>query len=223
MSQYALQELSHMLVSGLSLSFICFTNSCQSRKSTPSASPKSNTQPLLIPKTKAPSSRPSIAARTKDLRLKGSDLYVARLGTCHSTPPKVHSHSFSSPSSSLANNSSALSPASNSNSEPTSLYDELSPISRAASPSPTAPTNSTPSTVPEIRASRPCYRCVSAMHAVGIKRVFWSNAYGEWEGAKVRNLVESLEMGNSADEGSGGGELFITKHEVLMLKRTMGF
>jgi len=81
---------------------------------------------------------------------------------------------------------------------------------------------------PEIRASRPCYRCVSAMHAVGIKRVFWTNADGEWEGAKVRDLVEALEKGIEGDgDGPGTGQenkgVFITKHEVLMLKRIMGF
>jgi hypothetical protein len=81
---------------------------------------------------------------------------------------------------------------------------------------------------PEVRASRPCYRCVSAMHAVGIKRVFWTNADGEWEGAKVRDLVEALEKGIEGDgDGPGTGQeikgVFVTKHEVLMLKRVMGF
>jgi hypothetical protein len=67
------------------------------------------------------------------------------------------------------------------------------------------------------------------MHAVGIKRVFWTNAHGEWEGAKIRDLIETLEMGLEGDDGeNGGGTLrdrgvFVTKHEVLMLKRTMGY
>lgn len=38
--------------------------------------------------------------------------------------------------------------------------------------------------------SRPCYRCVSYMHSVGIKRVFWSNCEGKWESAKLRDLVD---------------------------------
>jgi hypothetical protein len=68
------------------------------------------------------------------------------------------------------------------------------------------------------------------MHAVGIKRVFWTNADGEWEGAKVRDLVEALEKGIEGDgdgDGPGTGQenkgVFVTKHEVLMLKRIMGF
>jgi len=70
------------------------------------------------------------------------------------------------------------------------------------------------------------------MHAVGIRRVFWTTQDGEWEMAKVRDLVDALEVGidgedNSDGEGIGTGQeskgVFVTKHEVLMLKRTMGF
>ena len=62
------------------------------------------------------------------------------------------------------------------------------------------------------------------MHAVGIKRVFWTNAGGEWEGAKVRDLVEALEKGEGVPGHDDGGDkgVFVTKHEVLMLKRAMG-
>ncbi|KAK0104687.1 hypothetical protein ONS95_004961 [Cadophora gregata] len=70
------------------------------------------------------------------------------------------------------------------------------------------------------------------MHAVGIKRVFWTTQNGNWEMAKVRDLVDALESGIGADGNSDGDGLgigqeskgvFVTKHEVLMLKRTMGF
>lgn len=67
------------------------------------------------------------------------------------------------------------------------------------------------------------------MNAVGIKRVFWTNADGEWGGAKVRDLVEALEKGiEGGDEGGPGtGQenkgVFVTKHEILMLKKIMGF
>lgn len=67
------------------------------------------------------------------------------------------------------------------------------------------------------------------MDSMGIKRVFWSNQDGEWEGAKVRDLVDALEMGIGGVEEGGVGTgqeskgFFVTKHEVLMLKRTMGF
>jgi len=65
--------------------------------------------------------------------------------------------------------------------------------------------------------SRPCYRCVAQMHAVGVKRAFWTNASGEWEGAKVRDMME---MG----QGLGGGlkTIYVTRHEVLMLLRRTG-
>ena len=65
------------------------------------------------------------------------------------------------------------------------------------------------------------------MHSAGIKRVFWTNAKGEWEGAKVQQLVDALESGG-VGVGNGNGDkgkvssLFVTKHEVLMLKRRMG-
>ena len=59
--------------------------------------------------------------------------------------------------------------------------------------------------------------------------MFWTNANGEWEGAKVRDLVEALEMGLEGGNGMDSKEsrqdkgVFVTKHEVLMLKRMMGF
>ncbi len=65
------------------------------------------------------------------------------------------------------------------------------------------------------------------MHSVGIKRVFWTNENGEWDGGKVRELVDALENAGSSDGvacGSGDnavGGLFVTKHEVLMLRRLM--
>ena len=71
------------------------------------------------------------------------------------------------------------------------------------------------------------------MHSVGIKRVFWTNDAGEWEGGKVRDLVDALDRsmegvadGGGGGTGGGGGPLgngvFVTKHEVLMLRRLMG-
>lgn len=65
-----------------------------------------------------------------------------------------------------------------------------------------------------------------AMHAVGIKRVFWTNAVGAWEGAKVRELVEALDGGGGVEgaEGTGGEKgMFVTTHDVLMMQRVMGF
>lgn len=167
-------------------------------------------------------SKASISARTKDLRLKGADIYVARLGhdckACHS--PTLPQPPRPSPS-----------PAIPSHSSPKSLHDELRLSAPSAPSNPshasTVATSST-TTKPQIRASRPCHRCITHMHAAGIARAFWTNAQGEWEGAKVRDLMDALEGGSSS--GSGEGEdgkgkdagVFVTKHEVLMLRRVMG-
>lgn len=76
-----------------------------------------------------------------------------------------------------------------------------------------------------VAESRPCYRCVSYMHSVGIKRVFWTNNDGRWEGAKVRDLIDQLEgtVMNGTDPSLRlpSPEVFITKHEVLLLRRLM--
>jgi hypothetical protein len=68
------------------------------------------------------------------------------------------------------------------------------------------------------------------MHSAGIKRVFWTNDAGEWEGGRVRDMVDALERSmeslQSGKEGEQGGLMgngvFVTKHEVLMLRRKMG-
>jgi hypothetical protein len=67
------------------------------------------------------------------------------------------------------------------------------------------------------------------MHAAGIARAFWTNAQGEWEGAKARDLMDALEGGGSSSSSSEGEDgkgkdagVFVTKHEVLMLGRVMG-
>jgi hypothetical protein len=203
-------EAQHLFTTG--------TNIHQAKKPPP-LSPK--TEQILVTKKPTLNTKPSVAARTKDLRLKGSDLYVARLGNCKTSSK----HSKDHPAPPII----PASPPSSPKSSPTSLYDELSLLSRTPSPPSYTPASSENPHKPEIRASRPCYRCVSAMHACGIKRVFWTNQDGEWEGAKVRDLVEALE-GGGGEEASAGGEgakvdrgVFVTKHEVLLLKRVMGF
>ena len=70
------------------------------------------------------------------------------------------------------------------------------------------------------------------MAAVGIRRVFWTNHNGEWEGGKVRDMVAALEGSNQTGEISGKGKekqvydggplMYATKHEVLMMRRIMG-
>lgn len=103
---------------------------------------------------------------------------------------------------------------------PTCLHDELlipHPKPRTP-PSSHAEPLSTPQ-IPRVSASRPCYRCVEMMNSVGIKRVFWTNDTGKWEGGKVRDLLlESSGTGEGADEAQ---KFFVTKHALLMLRRTM--
>lgn len=45
------------------------------------------------------------------------------------------------------------------------------------------------STPPRYADSRPCWRCLEWMRWAGIKRVFWTNVNGEWEGGKVADLL----------------------------------
>ncbi len=75
----------------------------------------------------------------------------------------------------------------------------------------------------QLRDSRPCYRCVVYMHSAGIRRCFWTNNEGRWENAKVRDLFDQLVGAGSPDEEGNNGErsasVFITKHEVLRLRR----
>lgn len=61
------------------------------------------------------------------------------------------------------------------------------------------------------------------MHSAGIKRVFWTNAKGEWEGGKVRDLVDDLDSpppheGSDGNASPARSPVFVTKGEVLMLK-----
>lgn len=202
------------------------------------------TQPMLLAKGRNSSTND----RKMHPRLIGADLYVARLGwsksrsgpscSLHKLPTTCRLEATTATSisqdddvdsmtSSLASLQS-ISSSSPSASRSGSLHDEL------INSSPSAPTPSTPrvdnSTTLDrsaVRESRPCYRCVAYMHSVGIKRVFWTNDAGEWEGGKVRDLVDALDCSmESVSNGGGGGPtgngVFVTKHEVLMLKRKMG-
>jgi hypothetical protein len=180
--------------------------------------------------------RAEINDRKKHPRLAGADLYVTRLGWNNNNVARPNSKqkSVKPPTRVLASPSSSESeaapPSLSSSTSSTgtlgttgSLYDELrNHTPRTPSPVP----ESTP-TIPReaIHASRPCYRCVSYMHAVGIKRVFWTNDAGEWEGGKIGKFIDALD-GEGDGAGCGGGPMgngvFVTKHEVLMMRRTMG-
>ena len=64
------------------------------------------------------------------------------------------------------------------------------------------------------------------MHATGIKDVFWTDNEREWEGAKVQHLMDALaDPRTSSARVNAGGDaraFFVTKHEVLMLRRGTG-
>ena len=199
-------------------------------------------EPLLLPKGQTSSTSRSVTDREKHPRLNGADIYVARLGWCRdaeelrATAPNMPLPTSVQPTSGPGM---IASPdggdAELSTSAPLSrkvlsgsLHDEL--INRHPSPTRTK-TCPQPSNISTVRASRPCYRCITYMHSVGIKRVFWTNDAGEWEGGKVRDLVDALDhsMENVAIKDGPGGlggptenGVFVTKHEVLMLKRMMG-
>jgi hypothetical protein len=190
------------------------------------------TQPLLVPKGRTRQQTHSVRERMKHPRLNGADLYVARFGGCsHGTkhqPEKTTMLSTSSTSSvdeaPMAKNESSLSCYFSSVSTSTgSLHDDLvDPNPRSAARKITRPEPNL-FDMTTVHASRPCYRCISYMDSVGIKRVFWTKNNGEWEGAKVRDLVDALDgyFGNDGCENEKGVDVFVTKHEVLMMRRMM--
>jgi len=193
---------------------------------------------LLLPCSHTNDGPTSVKARKRLPRLNGADLYVARLGKGqHTLQSRKGSTSTTTPTccgdapdnecpdvDSMSSSTSTLRSIGSASSG--SLHEEL------LDPLPKASVKDPPSTVDkyeacEISASRPCYRCVTYMHSVGIRRVFWTNGAGRWEGGKVRDLIDSLDQyAESSFGGVGGGPigdgLFVTKHEVLMLRRLMG-
>ena len=170
---------------------------------------------ILLPQGLKAAKSHKLTDRIKDSRLRGSDLYVARLSlkdtSCDQNPhdgvSNMHPESKPTPS--------------DDHSLPTpltgSLHDELRfcegkedvKDDRSLRPSPRQRVAT---------LSRPCYRCISYMHSAGVKRVFWTNARGEWEGAKVQELVDAFENpdGSLVKDVKA---LFVTKHEVLMLRK----
>lgn len=156
-----------------------------------------------------------LAERTKHPKLVGADVYVARLANSNNkTPQKPW------------NTAPKEAPASATATPTGSLHDELVCKVAAVGPVLVARRNDEDALVWSAVDSRPCYRCVCYMHSVGVKRVFWTNWKGEWEGAKVRDLVDMLEGGGNGSTGEGSGVaglgVFVTKHEVLMLRRLLG-
>jgi hypothetical protein len=175
--------------------------------------------PILVPVAQVTAKKAKVADRIADSRLKGADVYVARLAWKHAQHASVETHDKSQrgkgafSASSLSSRLSDLSITASPPSPTGSLYDELSYCSRTMSQADPKPVR-----INEIgcaTSSRPCYRCISYMQWAGIRRVFWTNDGGQWEGAKVRDLVDALEL----DPTTGMSGMFVTKHEVLMLRR----
>jgi hypothetical protein len=182
-------------------------------------------QPLLIPKGRTRQETHRVRDRMKHPRLNGADLYVARFGGWgHGIEHKPLSKNSAPSDSNIVDNISLSDTSSflSKSLTPTgSLHDELVNADPPSSNSTTVGTPE-PFKLTSIHSSRPCYRCVSYMHSVGIKRVFWTKNNGEWEGAKLRDLADALD--GSAEEGIEkelGNVVFVTKHEVLMIKRMM--
>ncbi|MCJ1282546.1 hypothetical protein MMC26_001869 [Xylographa opegraphella] len=187
---------------------------------------------LLLPRAHTGSKAHSVVDRMKDSRLRGADLYVARLGWRKTNGPivlPIEPDNTDDPKDTVCRviESTGTIPKPEPVPSTGSLYNEL-----------LLPAHSPPSDLgrPEaeracVGASRPCYRCICYMHTVGIKRVFWTNGNGDWEGGKVRNMMDALSLSASTTGertpkesigGPAGNGVFVTKHEVLMLRRLTG-
>ncbi|KAI1389372.1 uncharacterized protein F4822DRAFT_427726 [Hypoxylon trugodes] len=169
--------------------------------------------------------------RMKHPKLRGADVYVARLGSVSSSRGRgVGNTKKSEPDAEQDANSTdcRLSSAPtlvNEEFRTGSLYDELMCKELKTSLPARSEDAALKSTVDCGNAldSRPCYRCVLYMHSAGIRRVYWTNNQGQWENAKVRDLFDQVSgnnVYNGSDANSGGrGGVFVTKHEILMLRR----
>lgn len=188
--------------------------------------PHKTSSAVVVPQSRIVTKSHPVAERMKDSRLNGADLYVARLGKkgnhnhydcgCrHDKHTAEHNTSATKEGGEFIQSISDSSPKAKT---PTgSLHDELRfPSLPAKEKSPLSPTPKSEQLT--ATHSRPCYRCISYMHSAGIKRVFWTNNNGDWEGGKVRELVDALEAPMSPDSGGGARSVYVTKSEVLLLK-----
>lgn len=246
--EHKTQPQQHKQVSmALTLSFFAYSRANTQmfrKKKAPDKAEPPQPQPMLLPIGQTGQAARNVNERKKHPRLNGADLYVARLGwsklpeklptvaaTASATVQRLvaaeddaSGYDENSSSDSLTGSTPSLMSLSSSTSTG-SLHEEL--INRMPSQGNGAACcidNAIDRSA--IHASRPCYRCISYMHSVGVKRVFWTNDYGDWEGGKVRDLVDALESSMDNVDGDLGGPtgngVFVTKHEVLMLRRLMG-
>ncbi|KAF3769687.1 hypothetical protein M406DRAFT_66161 [Cryphonectria parasitica EP155] len=179
---------------------------------------------LLVPHRQAATSSAAVKDRMKHPKLVGADLYVVRLAkqdSCqHSKKFRASRRLKEGPTE--VDVSESLSVSSEQSSSSRSLHDELTCKVSGFVEAPRGSNESENNRV--VAESRPCYRCVSYMHSAGIKRVFWTTNEGKWKGAKVRDLVDQLDGATAASDSPLGlsvPDVFVTKHEVLLLRRLM--
>ena len=185
----------------------------------------SQPQAILLPHARAGQNRYSVNERTKYPKLNGADLYVVRIGRTEHVSQKKQPRKTLGEKEIESCSMSTIQDSMDLVERPStgSLHDELRfPEPRVAHSEPKDGSKKFDCSM--IRASRPCYRCIEHMHAVGIKRVFWTNERGQWEGQKVRELYDAFDnlTTDGIKDGVAGSGAFVTKHEVLMLHRTMG-
>lgn len=187
------------------------------------------TSAVVVPQSRIVTKSHQVAERMKDSRLNGADLYVTRLGKAgksdhfdcgcrYETPPVAGKHaSATSEDGDPQPKTSGMAPKTK---LPTgSLHDELRFPSPPEKPKSTGKPASKGQRLTATH-SRPCYRCISYMHSAGIKRVFWTNMKGEWEGGKVRDLVDALESPlprKSDGSVDAAAAVYVTKSEVRTL------
>ena len=184
-------------------------------------------QHLLVPKGRNVGTTPGVTERMKHPKLVGADVYVARLANDGPAPASREQRRVHDPPSDGTVDTAGpdtLTTTSAVSASTGSLHDEL--ITKTSKSKPLTSVSEDVKRPPTPAESRPCYRCVAYMHSVGIKRVFWTTNEGRWEGAKVRDLIDQLDSTMRSDTDTTLGRpamgLFVTKHEVLMLRRLMG-
>ncbi|KAL8942232.1 MAG: hypothetical protein Q9211_001476 [Gyalolechia sp. 1 TL-2023] len=186
---------------------------------------------LVLPQHRIITKSYHTAERMKVPRLNGADLYVARLARAGRTDhfdcgceraKSAGTEETMGDDRFIEQQSADLAEPSQPNPSTSSLHDELLFPSPSEERKPTLQSVSKSQPVTATQ-SRPCYRCIAYMHSAGIKRVFWTNNKGGWEGGKVRDLVDALEGPVSRNsygsmDASGAASVYVTKSEVLLLK-----
>ncbi|KAL9017485.1 MAG: hypothetical protein Q9185_005198 [Variospora sp. 1 TL-2023] len=188
---------------------------------------------VIMPQHRILTKSHQTAERMKDSRLNGADLYVARLAKRgkaeHRDCGCQHDHSLSLDDGTAIKKGGGQLPTESETSSASSLprtgslHDELQfPLPKEKKKGP-LPQSAVKEECATASHSKPCYRCISYMHSAGIKRVFWTNSAGHWEGGKVRDLVDTLESpalpnAKNRGEASIAGSVYVTKSEVLLLK-----